>query len=296
MSLEQSELILNPDRSVYHLNLLPEDIAGTIILVGDPGRVPEVSRHFDSVDLVKSKREFTTHTGRLGNRHLSVVSTGIGTDNIDIVLNELDALVNIDFQTRQPRRYTTRLQFIRLGTAGAIQQNIPVDSLVISEYAVGLDGLLNFYDSDTIQETGLARRFGKYMGWPDKYPAPYAVAADPELNALLTGPDTRQGITTTNPGFYGPQGRRLRLPLRSPGFVSRMAGFRFKEFGVANMEMETAGILGMARLLGHSAASVSAILANRVTREFSAEPEKTIDALIRHTLERILTQQTPGHA
>ncbi|MDC6354016.1 MULTISPECIES: nucleoside phosphorylase [Robiginitalea] len=285
MSLEPSELILNADRSVYHLNLRPGDLAETIILVGDPERVPQVSRHFDSVEFSVSKREFTTHTGTLGKQRLSVVSTGIGTDNIDIVLNEIDALFNIDFETRQPRATTTRLRLVRIGTSGALQKDIPVDSFVISEYAIGFDGLLHYYDSEHLQRADIQYRFLEAMQWSVMKAVPYVVTPDPGLTDLLSTSEVIRGMTATNPGFYAPQGRRLRLPLQQPDWLARMAEFRFGDLRITNMEMETAGILGLAGLLGHQAASLSAILANRANGEFSEDPSRTIDRLITRTLE-----------
>lgn len=288
MSLEPSELILNADRSVYHLNLRPGDLAGTIILVGDPERVPQVSRLFDSVELTRAKREFTTHTGFLGKRRLSVVSTGIGTDNIDIVLNEIDALFNIDFETRQTKEELTRLRLVRIGTSGAIQEDIPVDSFAISEYAIGFDGLLHYYESENLQQADIQYRFLEAMQWSVMKAVPYVVAPDPGLTDRLATREVFRGMTATNPGFYAPQGRRLRLPVQQPDWLERMAGFRFDGLRITNMEMETAGILGLAGLLGHQAASLSAILANRVSGKFSENPPRTIDRLIAHTLENLV--------
>ncbi|MBC2840509.1 nucleoside phosphorylase [Robiginitalea sp. SC105] len=287
MSLEPSELILNADRSVYHLKLLPEDIAETILLVGDPERVPRVSRHFDTLECTKSNREFTTHTGYLGPHRLSVVSTGIGTDNIDIVLNELDALVNIDFQTRMPKSSLTRLRLVRMGTSGALQEDIPLDSFLLSDYAVGFDGLLHYYQGEHLQRADMQYRLLDFMKWPVMHAVPYVVAADPELTAQVDGPGIFRGVTATNPGFYAPQGRSLRLPLQQANFLERLAAFRHGDLRITNMEMETAGILAMAGLLGHSAASLSAILANRLRGEFSKSPEQTIDRLINHTLDAL---------
>ncbi len=288
MSLEPSELILNADRSVYHLNLRPGDIAETIILVGDPERVPQVSRHFDSIEFTGSKREFTTHTGTLGKQRLSVVSTGIGTDNIDIVLNELDAIFNIDFETRRPKDATTRLRLVRIGTSGAIQEDIPVDSFVISQYAIGFDGLLHYYESEHLQRADIQYRFLEAIQWSVMKAVPYVVAPDPGLTDRLGTREVFRGMTATNPGFYAPQGRRLRLPIQQPDWLSRMMEFRFDNLRITNMEMETAGILGLAGLMGHQAASLSAILANRANGEFSKDPSHTIDRLITHTLENLV--------
>lgn len=288
MSLEPSELILNADRSVYHLNLRPGDLAETIILVGDPERVSQVSHRFDTVDFTRARREFITHTGTLGNLRLSVVSTGIGTDNIDIVLNEIDALFNIDFEARQPKQALTRLRLVRIGTSGAIQEDIPVDSFVISEYAMGFDGLLHYYESEHLQRADIQYRFLESMQWSVMKAVPYVVAPDPELTELLASGGVLRGMTATNPGFYAPQGRRLRLPIQQPDWLARMAGFRFDGLRITNMEMETAGILGLAGLMGHRAASLSAILANRANGNFSENPSETIDRLIAHTLEHLV--------
>ena len=292
MSLKASELILNPDGSVYHLNLRPEDIAQTVILVGDPDRVPKVSRYFDHIELKKSKREFSTHTGTFKGRRLSVVSTGIGTDNIDIVLNELDALVNIDFEGRAVRKSLTNLNLIRLGTSGAIQADIPADTLVLSDLAIGFDGLLHFYESEAVQRADIQYAFLQYADWSVLKAVPYVVQADPELNELLYSENMVRGFTATHPGFYGPQGRSLRLMATDADSNQTLASFRFKNLRITNMEMETAAIFGLARLLGHKAASVNCILANRSDGTFSPDPSAAVDHMIRYTLERLAAQGT----
>ncbi len=287
MSLGSSELILNPDGSIYHLNLLPDDIADTIITVGDPGRVSQVSKHFDSVEVKKGKREFITHTGILSGKRITVISTGIGTDNIDIVLNELDALANIDFSSRTIKGKKRQLSFIRIGTSGSIQPNVPTDSFVLSSSGAGFDGLLYFYDSGQVRNKDLEANLNDHLGWHPLNIRPYAVDFDENLAHQFTGNRIRLGITATNSGFYGPQGRSLRLTLRIPDFNERLAAFSYQNNQITNLEMETAAIYGLAKLHGHRAISLNAILANRATGEFSKNGKKTIDQLIQYTLEKI---------
>lgn len=289
MSLGSSELILNPDGSIYHLNLLPDDIADIIITVGDPDRVHEVSKHFDSVELEKKKREFTTHTGILSGKRITVISTGIGTDNIDIVLNELDALANIDFVSRAINEKKRQLSFIRIGTSGSIQPNLPVDSFLLSSSGVGFDGLLHFYDSGHVRNTDLESKLNAYLGWNEQKIYAYATDFDGKLAGKFTSNRIRLGITVTNSGFYGPQGRNLRIATALPDFNARLAGFSYKNQQITNLEMETAGIYGLAKLHGHRAISLSAILANRATGEFSKNGQKTINDLIQFTLEKIIS-------
>ena len=287
MSFEASELILNSDQSIYHLNLHPEDIAETVILVGDPGRVSKVSAYFDSLEVEKSKREFVTHTGWYRGKRISVVSTGIGTDNVDIVLNELDALVNIDFQKKKVKKNLKGLNLIRLGTSGAIQPDIPVGAIVLSELAIGFDGLLQFYDSGSIQLADVQFAFLEYSSWSVLKPVPYVVRADPALCDQLNSESVIKGFTATNSGFYGPQGRSLRLALEDPEINRKLAAFRHRGLRITNMEMETAGIFGLAALLGHAATAVNCILANRPNGTFSREPAKDVDRLIRYTLDKL---------
>ena len=287
MRLNASELILNQDSSIYHLNLLPSDIADTIITVGDPDRVEHVSKFFDVVYLRKQKREFCTHTGSLKGKRITVISTGIGTDNIDIVLNELDALVNIDFETRTVKAKKTTLEIIRIGTSGAIQPDIPVNSFLMSEYAIGLDGLLHFYKSEHIQHTDIQEAFIAQTKWSPTKSRPYAVKYDAELAKKILSERIQLGFTATNVGFYGPQGRTLRLENEDNNLVDKIANFNFKGISITNMEMETSGIYGLAKLLGHKAISMNCILANRSTGEFSKSPEKAIDKLIEYTLDKL---------
>jgi uridine phosphorylase len=285
MKLPESELILNEDGSIYHLSLKPSDIATTIITVGDPDRVENISRNFDSIEVRVQKREFKTHTGRYNGKRFTVISTGIGTDNVDIVLNELDALVNIDFNTRSVRKEHTQLSIIRIGTSGAIQPDIPVDSFLISETAIGFDNLLHFYNCGTILNTQFSEAFTMHMGWYNKKSEPYVVQADDVLMKMFASEAFIHGCTATNVGFYGPQGRVLRLPLQDEKMNRKMASFRFNGQSITNLEMETAGIYGLSKLLGHRAISLNAILANRANGAFSEHPQITVDALINHTLE-----------
>ena len=287
MSIGKSELILNADGSVYHLNLLPKDIASTIIVVGDPDRVEKISRYFDHIDTRKQKREFLTHTGTYRGKRLSVISTGIGTDNIDIVLNELDALVNIDLTSRTEKSKKTVLDIVRIGTSGAIQPDIAIDSFVASTFGVGLDGLLHFYEYENRDVGELTANLKKHLGWEQNSIQPYAFAGDHTLLKKMMSDRIRFGITLTNGGFYGPQGRKLRLPHRLPEIHTSMTQFVFEGSKITNLEMETAAIYGLAKLLGHRAMSMNVILANRSQGSFSQAPGKAVDALIRYCLERL---------
>ncbi|MEZ4810873.1 MAG: nucleoside phosphorylase [Allomuricauda sp.] len=287
MSLGNSELILNPDGSIYHLSLLPKDIAPTIITVGDPARVHAVSKYFDSIEFKKEKREFLTHTGHCKGKRITVISTGIGTDNIDIVLNELDALANIDFATRKVKSQKIQLSFIRIGTSGSIQKEVPVDSFLLSASAIGLDNVLHFYESGHVRNKKLEQRLHEYLDWKKYDIAPYAVDCDQNLSEIFTSNRIRFGITVTNSGFYGPQGRSLRLPLKIPDFNTRLASFSYENLKLTNHEMETAAIYGLAKMHGHRAVSLNAILANRATGEFSRQGHKTVDELIKFTLEKL---------
>ncbi len=285
--LEASELILNADNSIYHLNLLPEDIADTIIVVGDQNRVAQVSKHFDIIELKKEKREFVTHTGKLNGKRLTVLSTGIGTDNIDIVLNELDALANIDFKTRKIKKQFKQLKIIRVGTSGAVQKDIPVDSYVLSDYALGFDGVLHFYEHEGLCDDEFSKAFVKHTNWSDKKPWPYLVQCDTALRETLASNRIRYGVTGTNSGFYGPQGRKLRLNLQDDTLNDKMTSFQYKDLKITNLEMESSAIYGLSKLLGHQAVSLNCIIANRVLGEFSENPRKTINGLIKYTLDKL---------
>lgn len=284
-----SELILNADQSIYHLHLHPEDLADTIITVGDPDRVSMVSRHFDTIEIRKGKREFLTHTGTLNNKHLTVISTGIGTDNIDIVLNELDALANINLETGVVLPKHRQLNVIRLGTSGAIQPEIALDSFLLNEYALGLDGLLHFYGGKNSQYRELEKAFVAHMQWSPLKSVPYVVAADASLRDQLGSDKVLHGCTATNLGFYGPQGRYLRLEPEDGSFIEKLASFEFSGMKITNMEMETSGIYGLCNLLGHRAISINCILANRARGSFSGNPYRAVSRLIAYALEKITT-------
>jgi len=285
MKISTTDLILNKDGSVYHLNLLPEDLADDIITVGDPDRVGEVSKHFDKVELRKGKREFITHTGYIGSKRISVISTGIGTDNIDIVLNELDALVNIDLDRRVYLDKLKSLNLIRIGTSGAMQTDIPIDSILVSEYAVGLDALMAFYTYEASREEKAILRAIVSQAPAFKPLKPYVCAAS-KLLLRKIGKDLPRGITVTAPGFYAPQGRELRYTKSIPNFIKQLSSISKDNWRLTNLEMETSGIYGLANILGHQAISVNAILASRVKYEFSKNPGKTIDKTIKLVLER----------
>ena len=283
--IPESELILNKDGSVYHLHLLPEDIADTIFLVGDPDRVKKVSKYFDRIEVKKQKREFITHTGYIGKKKFSVLSTGIGTDNIDIVLNELDALANINLKTREPRKKTKILRLIRLGTSGALQKDIPVDIMVVSSHGLGLDGLLNYYKLKyTKKEQELLDAFNHYFHDEHLFPKTYMAKAPGELVQLL-GRNHITGITATCSGFYGPQGRTLRTTLQKPDLIDVLANFKHGANRITNFEMETSAIYGLASVFGHQACSVNTIIANRPNKLFSVQADKSIDRMIRTVLE-----------
>lgn len=287
MLLSPAELILNDDGSIYHLNLRPEDIATHIITVGDPDRVAEVSKHFDLIELKKGKREFLTHTGTFNRKRISVISTGIGTDNIDIVLNELDALVNIDFETRTVRSNRIRLKIVRVGTSGAVQPDIPIDSFLMSRFAIGFDGLLHFYKNDFTAHQGFEDAFMAQTNWSGSKARPYVVEFDSDLGAHFIENHIRLGITATNTGFYGPQGRSLRLATSDEDFIKNLADFNYENKRITNLEMETSGIYALSKLLGHQAVSLNCILANRATGEFSENPAKSVEELIKFVLQKL---------
>ena len=289
MKIESSELIINTDGSIYHLNLLPENLASTIITVGDPDRVASVTKHFDTIELTKQKREFKTVTGVYKGKRITVISTGIGTDNIDIVLNELDALVNIDFNSRTIKNTHTSLDIIRIGTSGTIQNNIPLDSFLISEKAIGFDSLMHFYKSDHVLEKTISDAFVKQTNWASEKSTPYVVTFDATLGSKFKSDKIISGFTATNVGFYGPQSRVLRLDISDEFLNEKLADFSFEGSCITNLEMETAGIYGMAKLLGHKAVSLNAILANRATGQFSENPTALVEKLITFTLEKIVS-------
>ena len=288
MRIPESELIINPDGSIYHLNLLPEDIANTIITVGDPDRVSHVTQHFDTIEVSKQKREFKAETGTYKGKRITVISTGIGTDNIDIVFNELDALVNIDFTSRTIKENHTSLDIVRIGTSGTLQNSIPVDSFLISELAVGFDSLLHFYDSEHVQLKDISEALKEQTGWIKEKSDPYVVSFDENLGNKLKSDKVINGFTATNVGFYGPQSRKLRLAVQDTELNEKLANFSYNGKQLTNLEMETAGIYGLAKLLGHKAVSMNAILANRSTGEFSSNPEKIVNELIVYCLDKLV--------
>lgn len=285
--LEPSELILNDDGSVYHLKLRPENISDTIILVGDPQRVEKVSAFFDSIEYTQHNREFITHTGYYNNKRLTVLSSGIGTDNIDIVVNELDALVNIDLQNRVAKKEHKALNLVRIGTSGGLQMDVKVDSFLMSTMAIGFDGLLNFYrDRDTVCDLPMEAAFKEFTGWDPRLPSPYFVNASDKLIKLM-GEGFYHGVTISAPGFYGPQGRVLRLPLSVPQLNESIEEFEYKGLKITNFEMESSAIYGLSKLLGHNALTVCAIIANRVSKDYSKDYKPVVNNLIKTVLDKL---------
>jgi len=287
--IAESELIINKRGAIYHLDLRPEEVAQTIITVGDPDRVQAVSRHFDKIEIRRHHREFISHTGNIGNKRITVISTGIGPDNIDICLNELDALVNIDFEKRIVKGNISSLNVIRIGTSGSLQEHIPVDSFVVSTHGLGLDNLLNFYrPENNEEERQLLHAFTTHTQLHPQISQPYISSGSPSLLKHFTT-DFHHGITVTCPGFYGPQGRVLRLGIKNPDLINRLTHFKFGQHTLTNFEMETAAIYGLGRLLGHHCISLSAIVANRVQKEFSKDGNALMEKLIQHALSIIRT-------
>jgi uridine phosphorylase len=283
--IAESELIINSRGAVYHLDLRPEEIAGTVITVGDPDRVKQISKYFDSVEVTSQHREFVTHTGYIGKKRLTVLSSGIGPDNIDIVLNELDALANIDFETRQVKKQLSPLNIIRIGTSGSLQADIPVDSFVASTHGLGVDNLLNFYRHEqNDEEQQLIQSFVTHTQMHGQMSYPYISSAAASLLKHFVR-DFHHGITVTCPGFYGPQGRVLRLGIRNPDLIDRMTDFRFGQHRITNFEMETSAIYGLGKLLGHNCLAINAIIANRVKKEFSKDAKAAIEKLIARFIE-----------
>ncbi|MBZ9778170.1 nucleoside phosphorylase [Psychroflexus sp. CAK8W] len=287
MPIASSELILNPGGSIYHLNLKPEDISDIIITVGDQDRVAKVTSYFDEVIFETQKREFKTQTGFYKGRKMTVISTGIGIDNIDIVINELDALVNIDLETREIKPKHQKLNFIRIGTSGGIQPHAELDKFVMSEAGVGFDGLLHYYKNDILNKQA-TEALCEHLKISSKKPQPYIVNGDAELiNLFKSEENVISGFTGTNLGFYGPQGRTLRLETQDPTFIDQLVDFDFNGKTITNLEMETSAIYGLAKLLGHGALSMNAIIANRSTGNFSKNPKAAVDSLIQLTLNKL---------
>jgi uridine phosphorylase len=285
--IAESELILNPDGSVYHLHLKPENIADTIIVVGDPGRVKEISKHFDHIDFEVHNRELYTNTGSIGGKRLTVLSTGMGTDNLDIVINELDAAVNIDLKTREPKADHIKLNIIRLGTAGALQSDIQPGDFVASSFGMGLDGLLYFYKKGkSVMNADMAATFADHVSWDGNLPGVYAVPCSSTLMDKL-GKGLVQGITLTAPGFYGPQGRELRLKLAFPELNHLIESFEYIGNRIANFEMETSALYGLGKMLGHETLTICSIVANRVNHSYAKDYHADIERLIKLVLTRV---------
>lgn len=286
--IKESELILNPDGSVYHLNLKPEDISDTLLFVGDQDRVEKITKHFDTIEFSTQKREFKTQTGTYKGKRISVISTGIGPDNIDIVLNELDALINIDFKTRTIKEKLNSLNIIRIGTSGSLQSDIPVDSFLIGTHGLDLNGMLHFYELEDICNHEIENAFIKHTHWNSNKARPIVISNSLELERIFESKQTYKGVTGTAGGFYGPQGRVLRLAIQDSELNNKMNSFLYDGFRISNLEMETATIYGLSKLLGHNALSLNAIIANRTNGTFSKNPAKTIESLILYTLDRLV--------
>lgn len=288
MSKAASELILNADGSIYHCNIRPEHLADIVITVGDPNRVERVSQHFDTIEHKASKREIVTHTGTYKGTRMTVISTGMGTDNIDIVFSELDALANIDLESGEIKDEFRKLSFIRLGTSGALQADIPVDSYVIGSHGLGLDGLLHYYkNSEEVMMPEVEDAFIQHVDWSPNKTRPYLVEGSSVLMNQLSSEKTKQGITATACGFYGPQGRFLRLEPNPSDINERLTSFQFNDLRITNFEMETSAIYGLAKMMGHEALSLNAIVANRILGEFSQNPYQTVDEMIVYALDKL---------
>lgn len=285
--IPESELILNPDGSVYHLHLKPGDLANDVIVVGDPGRVKEISKHFDRIEFQAQNREIFTHTGSIGSKRITVLSTGMGTDNLDIVINELDAVVNVDLVNRIPKTEHTALNIIRLGTAGALQADIAPGDFVASSYGMGMDGLMYFYaDSSRVMNRALADAFVSHTSWNPNLPGIYAVPCSQNLMETL-GKGLTSGVTLTAPGFYGPQGRQLRLKLAYPDLNRLIETFEFEGKRIANFEMETSALYGLGQMLGHNTLTICSIVANRVAKTYANDYHSDIERSIKLLLERL---------
>ncbi len=284
----KSDLVLNSDGSLYHINLCPGDLAETIMLVGDPGRVKLVSSFFDDIELEKHNREVHTITGSFNGKRMSVVSTGMGTDNIEIVINEIDALFNIDLETKEVKTDHTSLNLVRIGTSGGLQPDIPVrESFLISEYSIGLDGLAYFYkDEANFIDENMTQYFINYMNWDSDFPKPYAIKGSSHLLRII-GNDWRKGITLTAPGFYAPQGRELRLKLKDSTIIDRAQKFIYKNDSITNFEMETSALYFLSAMLGHNALTVCSVIANRVTKEFDPDYKSSMKILVKQVMERL---------
>lgn len=286
--IEPSELIINPDGSIFHLHMKPEQLAENIILVGDPGRVQMISAFFNEIESQTENREFVSATGLYGSKRITVLSTGIGTDNIDIVVNELDALVNIDLKARQVKNSLKSLNIIRIGTSGGLQNDIPVNAFLASRKAIGFDGLLNFYDQrNDISDLQFERAFKSHVAWNDLLPAPYVAEADFDLFNKIVDNEFTPGVTISAPGFYGPQGRKLRLEIVDPNINDKIESFRFEGQRITNYEMECSAIYGLSKLLGHKALTVCIIIANRISKKANENYKPIMVKLVQKVLDRI---------
>lgn len=288
-TIPMTDLILNPDGSIYHLHLKPGDLSDTIILVGDPERVRQVSSQFDTIDVKRENREFVTHTGSLRGKRLSVLSTGIGPDNIDIVLNELDALFHIDLPSRKVKQTRKRLELIRIGTSGALQQDIAPGSVILAEIAGGFDGLYHFYrDNRKLNISEMSEAFMQHTGWDPSLPEPYFIKASEKLTGRLSVPDWHRGITLSAPGFYGPQCRNLRISPRDASLIRKIRTFRYGGMRINNFEMESSALYALSSMMGHEAVTICAGIANRVTKTFLKEYKGMMDILIAKVLEKLI--------
>ena len=288
MRIKDSELILNPDKSIYHLSLKPENIATDLVFVGDPDRVDKVTEHFDTIEFSIHKREFKTTTGVYKGKKISVISTGIGSDNIDIVLNELDALVNINLETRTIKEKHTALNIVRIGTSGSLQKDIPLGSFLLSTYAIDINGMLRSYITETISHPSIENAFVAHTNWDEKKCFPLVVSNSKSLEDKIISEIIYKGMTATAGGFYGPQGRVVRLPIKDSNLNNKIDSFNFNGIRVTNLEMETSAIYGLSKLLGHHACSMNAIIANRALGTFSENPDKVIADLIIYTLDKMV--------
>ena len=288
MRIKDSELILNPDKSIYHLSLKPENIATDLVFVGDPDRVDKVTEHFDTIEFSIHKREFKTTTGVYKGKKISVISTGIGSDNIDIVLNELDALVNINLETRTIKEKHTALNIVRIGTSGSLQKDIPLGSFLLSTYAIDINGMLRSYITETISHPSIENAFVAHTNWDEKKCFPLVVSNSKSLEDKIISEIIYKGMTATAGGFYGPQGRVVRLPIKDSNLNNKINSFNFNGLRVTNLEMETSAIYGLSKLLGHHACSMNAIIANRALGTFSENPDKVISDLIIYTLDKMV--------
>lgn len=285
-----SELIINGDGSIFHLHLRPEQLADRVILVGDPGRVPLVAHHFDTVECEVQSREFHTITGTYKGKRITALSTGIGCDNIDIVMNEVDALANIDFNTREERATLRQLEVVRIGTCGGLQLNTPAGTFICAEYSIGFDGLLNFYAGrNAVCDLQMERALLNHLGWSGNMcqPAPYVVAADKELVERIAKNDMVRGFTVACGGFFGPQGRELRIPLADPHQNEKIESFEYNGMRINNFEMESSALAGLAKLMGHKATTVCMVIANRRAQKADTGYKSHIDDLIKLVLERL---------